>query len=348
MIPRPLVVFGARSFTAGELLRLLAAHPALTPGFVVSRSAAGASLDALQPHVAGCFPDARSGTAAEAMTYLETAPDAAIALCVGGGEAAPIVKELGERGLLEDRVLVDLTGDFRLAASEYPTWYGREHPAPEWLERFDYCVPELHRDRSKATLVSNPGCFATAVQLACAPALRAGLVEADVRVFAITGSSGSGAREKPTTHHPNRANEFYAYRPLVHQHTPEVRRGLDLSPDTELSLVTHSAPIVRGISVTATFRLMSAAEADAFADTYRVFAAAEPMLRWSEAPPRLAGLIGTNLARLSVAVEGRRAVAFCALDNLCRGAAGQAIQNLNRVLGLDETTGLTLPGPVPF
>ncbi len=348
MSSRALVVFGARSFTAGELLRLLAAHPGLTPAFVVSRSAAGESLDVLQPHVAGCFPDARSGTAAEAMDYLGATPDAAIALCVGGGESAPIVKELGERGLLEGRVLVDLTGDFRLIASEYPSWYGREHPAPEWLERFDYCVPELHRDRCQSTLISNPGCFATAVQLACAPALRAGLVLPDVRVFAITGSSGSGARAKATTHHPNRANDFYAYRPLVHQHTPEVRRGLDLDSETEFSLVTHSAPIVRGISVTATFQLSPSADPEAFVEAYQTFATSEPMLRWSETPPRLSGLIGTNLARLSVAVEGRRAVAFCALDNLCRGAAGQAIQNLNRVLGLDETTGLMLPGPVPF
>jgi N-acetyl-gamma-glutamyl-phosphate reductase len=282
------------------------------------------------------------------MAFLEATPAAVIVLCVGGGEAAPIVKELGERGLLAERALVDLTGDFRLEASEYPRWYGREHPAPEWLERFSYCVPELHRDRCQGMLVSNPGCFATAVQLACAPALRAGLVESDLRVFAITGSSGSGAREKPTTHHPNRANDFYAYRPLVHQHTPEVRRGLDLDPEAELSLVTHSAPIVRGISVTATFRLTPDADPDAFVEAYRTFASSEAMLRWSDSPPRLAGLIGTNLARLSVAVDGRRAVAFCALDNLCRGAAGQAIQNLNRVLGLDETLGLTLPGPVPF
>jgi N-acetyl-gamma-glutamyl-phosphate reductase len=344
----PLVIYGARSFTAGELLRLLAGHPSLTPGLVVSRSAAGEPLDALQPHVEGCFPDARSGTAEDALAYLRATPEAAIALCVGGGESAPIVSSLGEAGLLEERVLVDFTGDFRLAAEDYPRWYDREHPAPEWLERFDYCLPELHRERCQGQLISNPGCFATAVQLACAPALRAGLVEPDVHVFAVTGSSGSGARAKPTTHHPHRANDLWAYRPLTHQHVPEIRRGLGLSDGVELSLVTHSAPIVRGIQVTASFRLKKPDEGEAFARAYREFADAEPLLRFAPGPPRLTGVLGTNLAKLGVATDGAKAVAFCAIDNLCRGAAGQAVQNLNRVLGWPETTGLTSPGLSPF
>jgi N-acetyl-gamma-glutamyl-phosphate reductase len=343
----PLVVWGARSYTAGELLRLLAAHPRLTPARVVSRSASGEALDGLQPHVAGCFPDCRSVDPEAAKAYLAETPEAAVALCVGSGEAAPIAAELEAAGLLDGRALVDLTGDHRLRAEQYPRWYGREHPAPELLPRFDYCVPELHRERCSSRLVSNPGCFATAVQLACAPALRAGLVEGELAAFAMTGSSGSGARASAKTHHPARAHDVYAYRPHTHQHLPEVRAGLGLPDEGGLSLVTHSVPIVRGISVTATFQLADGATGESLAEAYRAFAAAEPFLSYADAPPRLAGVIGTNRASLSCAADGGRAAVFCAIDNLGRGAAGQAIQNLNRVHGWDETTGLTAPGLSP-
>ncbi|RMG10548.1 MAG: N-acetyl-gamma-glutamyl-phosphate reductase [Planctomycetota bacterium] len=343
----PLVVFGARSYTAGELLRLAAGHPRLRPAVVVSQSAPGACLDELQPHLAGFLPEVRSLDAAGAFAYLAERPDAAVALCVTSGEAAPLAARLDAEGLLEGRPLVDLTGDFRLDAAEYPRWYGWAHPAPALLERFDYCLPELHRERCRSSLVSNPGCFATAVQLACAPALRAGLVEPDLRVAAVTGSSGSGARERPTTHHPARAHDFYAYRPLVHQHTPEVRRGLGLAEEVALALVVHSAPLVRGISATAFFRLRAGTEPEDFARAYREFAAGEPFLRYEERPPRLGGVVGTNQARLAATARGREAVAFCCIDNLCRGASGQALQNLNRVLGLPETLGLLAPGPFP-
>jgi len=346
----PLVIFGARSFTSGELLRLLCAHPRIQPGCLVSRSAAGVPLGELQPHLAGQFAslDLRAQTDEQAYEYLSEHPNAAIALCTGSGESAPIVAELDARGLLAGRKLVDLSGDFRLPTpEEYTEWYGREHACPQRLSDFDYCIPELHRDACKGTLVSNPGCFATAVQVACAPAIRSGLISDDIRVFAITGSSGSGATPKPNTHHPTRAHELYAYRPLIHQHTPEVMRGLGLSDEEQFSLVTHSAPIVRGITVTATFRLKSIADADAFAQAYATFAASEPMIELVSDTPRLAGVIGTNLVRVSTAVEGERAVAFSAIDNLTRGASGQALQNLNRVLGFEETLGLTAPGLYP-
>jgi len=360
-----LAVFGARSYTAGELLRLLAGHDCLRPGFLVSRSLVSdgkrLTVGDLQPHLEGCFPDAIVGGDEEAFAWLQSNPSAAVALCTGSHESAPIVAELERRGLLGGRALVDLSGDFRLRTdAEYQEWYGKPHACPELIGRFDYCVPELHRAGAKSRLVSNPGCFATAVQLAVSAALGTGQVDDVVHAFAVTGSSGSGATPKPNTHHPFRAHEFYAYKPLTHQHTPEIvmgvnagLRGMGLGESCVLgeeafSLVTHSAPLVRGISVTASFRLKDGASGEQFVEGVRAFVMREPMLRWSASPPGLAGVIGTNLARMSATVEGRRAVVFCAIDNLTRGASGQALQNLNRVLGLPETMGLTLPGMNPM
>ncbi len=355
--PIPLVIFGARGYTAGELLRLLAAHPVIRPDLLVSRSGAGMTPDQLQPHVAGFFPASRVATDEQAFEYLSLNPLAAIALCTGSGESAPLVQQLQDNKLLgPDRALVDLSGDFRLPdPDQYRQWYGRQHAAPDLLDCFDYCIPELHRLGANSRLVSNPGCFATAVQLAVFPPLATGMVESDIRVFAVTGSSGSGAQAKPNTHHPFRAHEFYAYRPLIHQHTPEVLRGLgmalgsvDSQPNpSDFSLVTHSAPLVRGIHVTASFRLKHDDAGEDFVGTVKSFASREPMLRWSEEPPGLTGVIGSNLAKLGAAVEGRRAVVFCTIDNLTRGASGQALQNLNRVLGLPETLGVNQPGLAP-
>ncbi|NUQ35719.1 MAG: N-acetyl-gamma-glutamyl-phosphate reductase [Planctomycetaceae bacterium] len=345
----PVVIFGARSFTAGELLRLLAGHPKLYPGFVVSRTSEGAKICELQPHLEGWFDDVPSGNEEQAFEYLGKHTNAAVVLCVGNAESAPIVMELKKRGLLDKHPLVDLTGDFRLKSAEtYEQWYEGKHPAPELLARFDYCIPELHRKTCKSKLVANPGCFASAVQFACAPALRADLIEPDIRVSAVTGSSGSGASPKPNTHHPTRAHEFYAYKPLTHQHTPEILQGLGLEENHPFALVTHSAPIVRGISVTAMFRLKKGAKPADFHAAYKDFAASEPMVSYSDSPPTLTGVTGTNWAKLSTAVEGNAAVAFCALDNLTRGASGQALQNLNRILGMDETLGLKAPGMRPI
>jgi N-acetyl-gamma-glutamyl-phosphate reductase len=375
----PLLIFGARSYTAGELLRLLAAHPVIKPAFLVSRSLTGgkespdkankaqnsASVAVLavgdvQPHMAGFFDGCVVGPEEAAFQWLASTPNAAIALCTGSHESAPIVAELAKRGLLGNRVLVDLSGDFRLPSdTEYREWYGKPHACPEMLAKFDYCIPELHRSRCRSRLVSNPGCFATAVQLAVTAGMAGGLVLPRVDVFAVTGSSGSGATPKPNTHHPFRAHEFYAYKPLNHQHTPEIVLGVNRALEgfnrgpasklasEEFSLVTHSAPLVRGISVTASFRLASPGVAEDWLGSIREFATNEPMLRWSEGPPGLAGVIGTNLARMGAAVDGSRGVVFCAIDNLTRGASGQALQNLNRVLGLAEVTGLQLPGMNP-
>ncbi|MCA8938906.1 MAG: N-acetyl-gamma-glutamyl-phosphate reductase, partial [Planctomycetes bacterium] len=211
-----------------------------------------------------------------------------------------------------------------------------------------YCIPELHRDQAKSSLVSNPGCFATAVQLALAPALRSGLIEPGLHVFAVTGSSGSGAVPKSNTHHPTRAHEVYAYRPLVHQHTPEIRHVLGLSASDQLSFVAHSAPVVRGITVSASLTLKSVEDGEALRAAYQGFCEGEPMLRFlGSDTPRFAGITGTNLASLALSVEGRQVVAFSAIDNLCRGASGQALQNLNRVLGWDESLGLRSAGLFP-
>lgn len=346
----PIVVFGGRAYTAAELLRLLALHPNFELVALASKGASGTPIARLHPHVASFYPDLNAIDEAEAMGLLAQRPECAIVLCTGNGESAQTVQKLADAGILHDqRALVDLSGDFRLNTPEaYAHWYEGEHAAPEWLTRFDYCVPELHRADSSSKLVANPGCFATAVQFSLTTALREGLVEPDFAVFAVTGSSGSGGIAKPNTHHPARAHDFYAYKALSHQHLPEIRIGLGLADDADLPLVTHSAPLVRGISVTATFTLKAGVSANDFQAAHRDLASAEPMLSWAGEPPKLTPVLGTNLAAIGSQVVGQRAVVYCAIDNLTRGASGQALQNLNRVCGLPETTGLLLPGMHPF
>ena len=345
---REIVVFGGRSYTAAELLRLMVFHSHLELGALVSRSAPGEALSTLHPHVADFYREHRACSEDEAFDYLKENPNAIIALCLGKGESAAIASRLEKRGLLSDRVMVDLSGDFRLkSAAEYQRWYGIEHPCPELLQRFDYVLPEIHGEKAESSLVSNPGCFASAVQLALWPALRADLVEKPLHVFAVTGSSGSGARATAGTHHPTRAHDFYAYKVLKHQHTPEICAGLGIELD-DLRFTTHSSPLVRGIHVTAHLTLKDNASAASLSSAYAAFADAHPMIGFQNGPVRTALQIGTNKAQLGLEVDGRNAVAFCAIDNLTRGASGQAIQNLNRVCGFPQGMGLTQPGMLPL
>ena len=229
-------------------------------------------------------------------------------LCLPHGESMGRVPALLSAG--PGLRIIDLSADFRLKdASLYPRWYGREHAAPELLESFVYGLPELHRDELRgAARVANPGCFATAVTLALLP--MAGQVD-QAAVTAVTGSSGSGARPSERTHHPTRAATMRAYRVLGHQHTPEILQALGDRAD--LSFVPVSGPFVRLL----------------------------------DAPPDLQVVTGSNFCDLHVVVEGDRMVVVAAIDNLVKGAAGQAVQNLNLAMGWDEDAGLRLPGGYP-
>jgi N-acetyl-gamma-glutamyl-phosphate reductase len=265
------------------------------------------------------------------------------------------VPELIELGVK----IVDMSGDFRLRdAATYEKFYGAKHPHADLLGSFVYGLPELNREAiRRARHVASPGCFATTMELALLPLARAGLLDgAVVHVNGITGSSGAGIAPSPTTHHPSRAQNLRTYKPLEHQHVPEVVQTLHDAgaKGVELRFVPVSAPLTRGIFVTAFVELPEAAAdaarlASLYAEAYR----GEPFVRRpAKRLPEVVAVAGSNHVEVGFAVGspagGKRTVTcFAALDNLIKGGAGQAIQNMNLVLGLDERLSLEDTGNWP-
>ena len=252
-----------------------------------------------------------------------------------------------------------MSGDFRLRdAAAYRTYYGAEHPHPELLGSFVYGLPELNRDELRgASRVASPGCFATSIELALMPLASAGLLSGAVHVTGITGSSGSGVAPAPTTHHPSRASNLRTYKPLEHQHLPEIRETLDdagaRGRPWELRFVPVSAPLVRGIFTTAYVEIPADVDEDRLASLFDDSYAEEPFVRRpTRRLPEVVAVAGSNFAEVGFALSPptghtRTVACFAALDNLIKGGAGQAIQNMNLVLGLDERLSLEDPGSWP-
>jgi len=247
--------------------------------------------------------------------------------------------------------VIDLSGDFRLRdADVFAQHYGREHTAMDAQSQFVYGLTETNREAIKtARRVANPGCFATATVLGLAPLVANDLLTCRVVVDAKTGSSGSGAKPAPNTHHPQRSNSFYAYKPFTHQHVPEIEQELKSVGDwtNELIFMTHSLPVSRGIFAsiyTETKREMTNTQMhELFADFYHD----SFFVRLVEGSPDINWVKNTNFCDIGFAARGRQLVVFTAIDNLVKGAAGQAVQNMNLMFGLDEKTGLMFTGSNP-
>lgn len=332
-------IVGGTGYGGMELLRLLLGHPAIEVTAITSRTRTDAVGD-VHPHLRGftdlCFTDASPAElGADHDLLFFAAPHG-----VAAGQA-PQALAAG------DCKVVDLSGDFRLAsAEEYRVHYGAEHPCPEALGTAVYGLPECGRrdEIAAARLVANPGCHATAVVLGLWPLLAAGMVGGRVAVTSITGSSGSGASAGAGTHHPERFANLKAYRPLSHQHHPEIVAAL--SGDVAVDFVPHSGPFARGIHVTAFVPLAPGSADDvgsAFAQAY----ADEPFVRLVEGTPEVRAVVGGPMADIGVATADGLAVVMVAIDNLIKGMAGQAVQNANLLCGLDETAGLMRPGAGP-
>jgi N-acetyl-gamma-glutamyl-phosphate reductase common form len=246
---------------------------------------------------------------------------------------------------------IDLSGDFRLKdQAVFEKHYKQEHTAMNLQADFVYGLTETNREGiSAARLIANPGCFATATLLGLAPLVASGMLNGRVIVDAKTGSSGSGAKAAANTHHPQRMNSFYAYKPFTHQHVPEIEQELDRVGDwtSELVFMTHSLPVSRGIfaSIYAEVKSdMSEAKLnEIFAEYYRE----SFFVRLVKGSPDINWVKTTNFCDIGFAVRGKHVVVFSALDNLVKGAAGQAVQNMNLMFGLDEKTGLMLVGTNP-
>ncbi len=329
--PTRVAILHAAGLAGGELVRLLLAHPHARLVAVTSRTFAGQPVSAPHPSLRGATDLAFTD---------EVDPDLfdAAFICAEHRAGAAAVARLRASGF--DGLIVDLSADHRLAdAALYPAWYGFDHPAPDALAGAVYGLADVFPERLPgARLVANPGCFATGITLALFPLV--GLLgRFEASVTALTGASGSGARPSATTHFPTRDGNVRAYKVLGHQHMAEV--GQTLGPDAAVHFVPSSGPWTRGIWGTAHVALPAGiGEADVTAAFESAFAG-RPLVRLSPgALPELLPTVGTPFADLGWVVKDGHLVVGFALDNLGKGAAAQAVQNLNLALGYAETAGL--------
>jgi len=343
-------VVGGSGYGGAELVRRLLVHPDVELVRVASIDLVGEPLSAADPALEG-----RTDLVFESLAPAEAARGVDVVLLgLPHGVSATKVPELAAIPGLR---VVDMSGDFRLRdAAAYARHYGKVHPAPALLSEFTYGLPELRREAiRRARLVAAPGCFATTIELALLPLARAGLLEGVVHVQGITGSSGSGAAPSAATHHPVRAGNLRAYKPLEHQHVPEIEETLLAAGARDLALrfVPVSAPLSRGILATAFVELPDAWTQERLDALYRETYAVEPFVRVPKRRlPEVAAVSNSNFAEVGVVAgpsrAGRRTVTLLgATDNLVKGGAGQAIQDMNLMLGLDETASLADPGPWP-
>ena len=333
-------IAGASGFTGAELLRLCAGHPDLDVVLAGADTQAGQPVAALYPSLAGAY---------RSLAFTTAGPDEldgldAVFLGLPHGRSQELVPELvGRVGLV-----VDLSADFRLHDPvAYPRWYGHEHRAPELLGKFVYGLPELFGAALPgASLVAAPGCYPTAAALALAPLVRAGTIEpSGIVVDAASGVSGAGRAAKDTTHFNAVDEDFTAYGLLTHRHTPEMEQAIG----AQVLFTPHLAPMNRGILATCYARPRGGATtADVLgvlADAYR----GSPFVVVSDRVPSTKATLGSNAAHVTARVDDRTGwvLSLCALDNLGKGASGQAIQCANLALGLEETTGLSAVGVYP-
>ena len=333
-------VAGASGYAGAELLRLCAGHPELDVVVAGADTQSGQPVAALYPSLAAAYP----GLEFSKVGVDELAPLDVVFLALPHGESQDLVAGLAHRV----PVLVDLSADFRLQdAAAYPRWYGHDHLAPELLGDFAYGLPELFRDRLVgARLVAAPGCYPTAAALALAPLVRAGVVETTgVIVDAASGVSGAGRKLQHSTHFNTADEDFSAYGLLDHRHTPEIEQAIG----AQVLFTPHLAPMNRGILATCYARPTSELVTGDVLAILRDAYAGEPFVVVSETSPSTKATLGSNCAHITARVDPRTGwvLALCALDNLVKGASGQAVQCANIALGLPEVTGLPVAGVYP-
>ena len=338
-------VVGASGYTGAELLRLLAAHPGLEPVVATSREFAGKDVASVYPNLVAYAGRSFDELDADKLSELDL-----VFLALPHGASMALGAQLAEASVR----VVDLSADFRLEdPNAYPEWFGSQHVAPEWLGKWTYGLPELHRQEiAGAQTVANPGCYPTAALLALAPLVSARLVDpTTIVVSAASGVSGAGRGLTAGMHFSHIDSSFKAYTVTGHKHTPEIEQELArLSGEpVTVSFVPHLVPMPRGLLATCFAALAPGADPDAVAQAPATFFASEPFVRATAAPPETKYTLGSNACHVWATGDVRtgRAIAIAAIDNLGKGAAGQAIQNANLMLGLPEKLGLTSEGVYP-
>ncbi len=342
--PLPVILLGGSGYVAGELLRLIAQHPRLELGATISSTRQGEPIASVFGHLAAVYPTESFVSFDGALAALESAPRWIVVSAAPHGASAPLVAQLlsGAENAGVEMTVVDASADFRYSSPEqFAAVYGREHPAPGLLPAFSCGVPE-HLDSLETPHAAQPGCFATTMLLAMVPLLSLGFAAPEFFVSAVTGSTGAGRTPRDTTHHPMRQSNLFAYQPLQHRHHPEVCELTRASTGQVIALNfgPQSGPFARGIHATIFAERTGSATADELAAGLAQFYEGSSFVRVAPSPPRLKDIVGTNNAVLSVDVDDRAIVVCCVLDNLVKGAAGGAIQWVNRLAGWPDSEGL--------
>lgn len=343
------VVLGATGYVGGELLRLLSAHPNFVVRCAVSESRKGEAIAATFPNLASSFGTQAFSSHDDWLDTIEAGSDLALFSAAPHGVSAAMIANALEAAARKNLTVhvVDSSADFRYSdQSDYEAVYGVTHGAPELLSEFHCAVPEHAADTS-AQHIGHPGCFATAVLLATVPLIQSGLTESEVFVTGTTGSTGSGRSPQPGTHHPERHSNMYAYKPLAHRHTPEIAGLTEAASGraAKINFVPHSGPFARGIYVTVQASTKSDVTDAQLQRTYEDAYADAAFIDIVSGTPRLKSIVASNRCQVGVATNGDTIVVMSAIDNLVKGAAGGAIQWMNRLWDLPETAGLAAPAP---
>jgi N-acetyl-gamma-glutamyl-phosphate reductase len=331
-------IINVTGYTGMELARLLIQHPMVELTSVTGRSAAGQRLAEVFPHLVGTDLVIDTGLGNVDLAFS----------AMPHKESAKVVLPLLEKGIK----VVDLSADFRLKdADEYPAWYGFTHPAPELLKQAIYGLTELYRSQiASAQLVTNPGCYPTGAILALAPVVKHGLIKADIIIDSKSGISGAGRTVSLKAHYAEVNEDVAAYALEGHRHLPEIVQELKLlhqERPPSITFVPHMVPMTRGILSTCYAPLTNKISAsgkggEELRQTYRDFYKDEPFIKVVASPPHTKYTWGSNLCLIHPTIDTRTGtlVVISCIDNLVKGAAGQAIQNMNLMLGLPETSGL--------
>ncbi len=325
-------ILGAAGYTGGELIRLLLNHPEAEIVFAHSESNAGNLVSDVHEGLVGdtdlCFSDTMPFEQVDVVFF-----------CFGHGKSAAFLKE---HSIPERVKIIDLAQDFRIASTD-PMEYVGSNITPEHHD-FVYGLPEINKlSIRQAQHVANPGCFATAIQVALLPAAKLGLLKTDVAVNAITGSTGAGQKPGATTHFSWRNNNLSIYKAFTHQHVAEIRQSLKQVQgylDASIDFIPYRGDFARGIFCTAVIK--TDADGAGVTDAYRTFYEDAAFTHYSEKPIDLKQVVNTNKALVHVDVFEGKVLVTSAIDNLLKGAVGQAVQNMNIMFGIDERAGLRL------
>lgn len=336
-----IAIFGGSGYGGSELLRILLFHPNADIVFVTANEHGGKPVGTVHRNLNG-LTDLSFVRSPDDFSQMDV--DVAF-FALPHGQAISLVPKLPS-----DIKVIDLSGDFRIDDPEtFKQFYKLDH-AGDLQSNFVYGLTETNRDAIRtAQHIANPGCFATATLLALAPFVNSGLIDGRIVVDAKTGSSGSGAKPAANTHHPQRMNSFYAYKPFTHQHVPEIEQHLHEVGEfnSELVFMTHSLPVSRGIFASCYLQTSVNLTNEDANNLLKHFYSNSFFVRFVEGSPDINWVKNTNFCDLSVHSSEKNVVVFSAIDNLVKGAAGQAVQNMNLMFGLDEKTGLLFTGSNP-